>query len=97
MLDAFQQSPQRTFDLRAKGGSIWISDSLIRLALACKATIVFAAARLERNSNLAITLQAASEVQSPDDCRRQFISFFEEHMTNTARGGAASYMTVSVR
>jgi len=96
MLDAFQQSPQRTLELRVRGGSIWISDSLIRLALACKATIVFAAARLEDDSSLAITLQAASEVQSPEDCRRQFISFFERHMTNTPRGAAARYTNVSV-
>jgi lauroyl/myristoyl acyltransferase len=81
MLDAFQQSPQRTLELRAGGGSIWVNDSLIRLAFACKAKIVFAAARLDRNSHLSITLRAASELQSPDDCRREFISFFEQHMT----------------
>src|SRR6266849_2993227 len=53
--------------------------------LACKATIGFATARLERNCRLVITFQAASEWQTPDDCRRQFVSFFERHMTNTAR------------
>ena len=97
MIDAFQQSPQRAHELRATDGSIWVSDSLLRLAMACKATIVFAAARLERNSELTITLQAALEVQSPDDCRRQFILFFERHMTNTARGEAGCYSKVRVR
>jgi hypothetical protein len=88
MLDVYQRSPGHTFELRAGGGSIWISDALIRLAWACKATIVFAAARLEPTTKILITFQAASEVNSPDDCRREFISFFERHMTNTAVVGS---------
>lgn len=83
MIDAFKPSAQQTLELRGSNGSIWASDSLIRVALACNATIIFAAARLARNGRLVITFQAASEVKTPEDCWHQLIPFFEQHMTNT--------------
>jgi hypothetical protein len=83
MIDAFNPSAQRSLELRGSNGSIWVSDSLIKLALACKATIIFASARLAPNGSIDINFQAASEVQTPEDCRHQLVSFFERHMTNS--------------
>jgi len=83
MVDAFNPSTQQSFEVRGSSGSIWVSDSLIKLALACRATIIFAAASLGRNGSIDIRFQAASEVETPEDCRQQLVSLFERHMTNT--------------
>jgi hypothetical protein len=80
LIDDFNQSPKWPLELPARDGSIWANDSLIRLGLACNAQIIFVAARLARDGSLAITFQSASELQTPEACWRQFVSFFEQHM-----------------
>jgi hypothetical protein len=82
MIDAFNPSAQRALELRGRNGSIWVTDSLIRLALACEAKIIFVAGRLARDGSILINSQPALEVKTPEDCRQQLVSFFERHMTN---------------
>lgn len=80
MIDAFNPSAQRKLEVRGGSGSIWVTDSLIKLALACGATIIFTSARLGRNGSIDINFQAASEVKTTEDCIHQLVSFFEQHL-----------------
>jgi hypothetical protein len=81
LIDTFNRCPKRPLELRAANGSIWGNDSLIRLALACNAKIIFGATHLSRNGSLVVTFKAAAEAQTPEDYWHQLAAFFQQHIS----------------
>lgn len=83
LLDAYERTEQRPVEIRAAGGSLWVSDSLLRLAVACGAAIVFAAASLDDDGTIRVTIETLPDDADAERSRSEFVAYIERHMAGS--------------
>lgn len=84
VIDSGDRTDERQIEVRTTYGSLWLSDSIVRLAQRCNARIVFCAAHVDRRWDLQVTLRAPSNGR-PDDVIYDFVSFVERHIADTVQ------------